>query len=487
MTLSSSGSDTLHLKGSAQAGAPLSTRTIPHNLDAEEGLLASCILDGGQETMTLCIEAKLQFEAFYKPAHQVIFQSLQALYERGNCVDEIILSDYLESRTLSTLPAFQRDVDRNRSLLEFIGGASVIRSLTSRVETPVHAKYWLAIVREKWMLRRMIHTATQVVDRCYRDQDQLDHFIEQVEQEIFSISQDRVVDSAQHISKSVEAASMMIQKLLQGDVSQGVMTGFMDLDKMTFGLHPQEMIVLAARPSMGKTSLAMNIAEHACIPQHGKAAATLVFSLEMGGDQLAMRMLCGRAKVNIKRVRDRILTKEDQHRIFSAAKDFKQSQLWIDDSGHATILELRAKARRIHARNSLGLIIIDYLQLINGTDSRVPREQQIAEISRGIKAMAKELNLPVIVLSQLNRESEKEKRQPRLSDLRESGSIEQDADVVLLLAKGRDSENDDSSVPMTSNMRELIIAKNRNGPVGNIPLTFIPDYTRFENFIAQPE
>jgi replicative DNA helicase len=245
------------------------------------------------------------------------------------------------------------------------------------------------------------------------------------------------------------------------------------------------MIVVAARPSMGKTSLAMNIAENMAIPRKGKPAGVLIFSLEMPADQLAMRMLCGRARVNLARIRDRIVSKEELKKLSQTGTEMQQAPIWVDDSSGLNILELRAKARRICQKEDISVILIDYLQLLSGTDQRVPREQQISEISRGTKALAKELNLPVMILSQLNRSSEKENREPRISDLRESGSIEQDADVVFLLAPNNDSE-DKAVVPQAQRERKLIIAKQRNGPTGDILLTFIPEYTRFENYIRPP-
>lgn len=274
----------------------------------------------------------------------------------------------------------------------------------------------------------------------------------------------------------------LIKKLLEGRGElSGASTGFIDLDKMTHGLHPTEMIVLAARPSMGKTSFAMNIAEAVAMPRrHGaKASGVLIFSLEMGAEQLAMRLLTGRARVSSQRLREGFVNKEEQQRLAAAALELKQAPIWIDDASQVTIHQLRAKARRVFARNpGMGLIVVDYLQLIAGTDPRIQREQQIAEISRGIKGLAKELKVPVMVLSQLNRDSEKEKRQPKLSDLRESGSIEQDADVVLLLARPKDATDDFS---VAADRADLIIAKQRNGPVGEIKLTFLREITRFEN------
>jgi replicative DNA helicase len=256
---------------------------------------------------------------------------------------------------------------------------------------------------------------------------------------------------------------------------------------MTYGFHPGQMIVLAARPSVGKTSFAMNFAEHAILPDGGRpATGVLVFSLEMTASQLAMRLICCRARADMRKIRDRIASKKDMQEIANTVKELKGQPLWIDDSATSTILDIRAKARRIDAKHRLGLIVIDYLQLIKGTDSRAPREQQIADISRGVKGMAKELNVPVVVLSQLNRESEKENRDPRLSDLRESGSIEQDADVVMLLHRPKKSDDDeavdDGGAYNEHEHIKLIIAKQRNGPVGEIDLTFVRRHTRYENF-----
>lgn len=467
---------------------PLIGRTAPHSLDAEEALLACCVIDA-PETLSLCHEKNLKAEAFFKPAHQVLYQVVNDMHSSGDGVDLITLSNKLSGRSLGSLRGFEKHPEGSKTLFDYIGGFSVLNRITSRIESTIHARDWLNIVMEKWILRRLIASATSVVENCYTNQDELETFIDKVEQEIFKISQDRVSDSTVTLAKSVEDATTLISRMISGESGQGVPTGYIDLDRMTFGLHKGDMVVLAARPSMGKTSLAMNIAEQVALPKKGEGVPVMVFSLEMGADQLAMRMLCRRARVNMKRVREGMLGKDDMRQLATAAGEMKKGKVWIDDSGHITILELRAKARRLQSRiqrdKPLGLIVIDYLQLISGSDSRVQREQQIAEISRGIKSLAKELAVPVIVLSQLNREAEKENRQPRLSDLRESGSIEQDADVVLLLAKDRESE-DKASVPSGTRKVNLIIAKQRNGPVGSIDLTFVPDYTSFENFTESP-
>ena len=336
-------------------------------------------------------------------------------------------------------------------------------------------------------MRRLIRTSREAIEACYLQQEDISTFIEQIEEDIHLISNGRITEGAVPIKKPLDQAVNNIQALLNGrDDLEGVMSGFRDLDGMTYGFHPGQMIVLAARPSVGKTSLAMNFAEHAVIPDGGhKPSGVLVFSLEMTAADLAMRLICSRARVDFKRIRDRVAS-QDQREIFQASKELETVPIWIDDASSSSILDLRAKARRIDTKHNLGLVVIDYLQLIRGTDPRTPREQQIAEISRGIKGMAKELNVPVVVLSQLNRESERENRDPRLSDLRESGSIEQDADVVMILhrPKKRDEDEGVQDAGTTGDVEhiKLIIAKQRNGPIGEVDLTFMRRYTRFENF-----
>lgn len=447
-------------------------RVLPASIEAEEGLLACCIIDGGQEILPQCIEGKIGADYFMKSAHQHIFQALLDLYEDGSVVDEIILTDKLQKK----------------GVLEEIGGYATVTQLTNRIETTAHASYWLEIVREKYLLRRLIRTSSNIVDRCFLNEQALDELLDGVEQEIFGISQDRVSDSALPIRQSMDSAVNLVHNLLQrrGELT-GISTGFIDLDRMTFGLHGQEMVVLAGRPSLGKTSLALNIAESAIVSSKGKhePVPTLFFSLEMSAEQLVFRLLCGRARVSMSKVKDGFASKQAQQALAQTAKELREAPLWIDDSASLTILELRAKARRMASRHKIGLIVVDYLQLLSGTDSRVGREQQISEISRGVKAMAKELKVPILVLSQLNRDSERERRKPRLSDLRESGSIEQDADVVMLLSvpkSGHSDQDEDAQPVSTIKEMELIIAKQRNGPIGDIRLTFIPELTRFENF-----
>ena len=400
-------------------------RVQPHNIEAEEGLIAACLIDGGREIITECIEAKISPDYFFKTAHQEIYRALLALYQTGDPIDEILLLDYL----------------RKQGLEDDVGGIAAIYAIQNRIETPAHARYFSRIVHEKYLLRRLIRTSRETIEACYEQQNDIASFIEKIEQDIFEISRDRVTESATTISDALDTAVKNIQGLLSGTHdTTGVLSGFRDLDGMTYGFHPGQMIVLAARPSVGKTSLAMNFAEHIALPDGGKpSAGVLVFSLEMTSEDLAMRLICSRSRVDMKRIRDRVISKKDMEDIAIATRELKQAPLWIDDNSSSTIMDIRAKARRLHTKNPLGLVVVDYLQLIRGMDQRIQREQQIAEISRGMKGMAKELGLPVVVLSQLNRESERENRDPRLSDLRESGSIEQDADVVMLLNRPKEA------------------------------------------------
>ena len=453
--------------GEGRGAARPSGRDMPASEEAEQHVLACCLLDGS-DTISRCLEARISQESFYWPANQLLFQAILELYQKGQPVNLEVLAEELTTRRL----------------LEQIGGFPYLMQVTGKIPTTAHAGYFIGKVREKHLLRELIRTATGAVEQAYSFTGGLEEFVDKVEQDLFRVTQDRVSDSAKEIKEAIKEANQVIAKLLmkKGELT-GVTSGFKDLDAMTFGFQRQEMIVVAARPSMGKTSFALNVAEAAALPKPGRAdpVPTLIFSLEMSSAQLALRMLCARSRVNMKLLRDGLVSRDghEVNALGQAAEEFKKTPILVDDSSNLTIMEMRAKARRIYARKKLGLIIVDYLQLVSGTDSRAPREQQVAEVSRGLKAMAKELDLPVIVLSQLNRSSEKENRTPRLSDLRESGSIEQDADVVLMLSRPKDS---DEKFQTAANVADLIVAKQRNGPVGDLKLTFLQEITRFENF-----
>ena len=440
-------------------------RTPPHSAEAEEYLLSCCFLDGA-DVVARCLEGKLSAPAFYFPANRVIFEKLVELYNKGTAIDLAILAEELKT---------SRQLDE-------IGGYAYLTQISGRIPTTAQASYFIEKVRELHLLRELIKVATGAVESCYNYEGGLGEFVDKIEQDIFKVTQDRVSDGAKDIRETTKSAWIIIDKMMnhKGELT-GITSGYKDLDAMTYGFQKSEMIVLAARPSMGKTSLALNMAEAAALPRKGNPSATLVFSLEMSGSQLGLRMLCSRARVNMKMLREGFIKPggKEYHDLVKAADELSKAPIFIDDSSHLTIMELRAKARRIHARTPLGFIVVDYLQLLAPVDSKTPREQQVAEISRGLKGLAKELDLPVLVLSQLNRASEKESRTPRLSDLRESGSIEQDADVVLMLARPKDA---DEKFQVASDSAELIVAKQRNGPVGELKLTFLRDITRFENY-----
>jgi replicative DNA helicase len=438
-------------------------RTPPHSVEAEEYLLSCCLLDGG-DTIARCLEAKLAPQAFYLPANRVIFEKLCELYQRSPPVAIEMLIEEL----------------RTTKQLEAVGGVPYLMQVSSRIPTTAQAVYFIEKVRELYLLRELIKVTTSAVEQCFNYQGGLEEFIDKVEQDVFRVTQDRISDAAKPMKEPTHEAMTVINKMMMKKGERtGVVSGFKDLDDLTWGFQKQEMIVLAARPSVGKTSLALNVAEAAALPKKGAPVPTLIFSLEMSAVQLALRMLCSRAKVNIRQLREERTPQhgKEELSLVEAADELSKAPLFIDDSSHLTIMELRAKARRLYTRYKLGLIVVDYLQLLSPSDPKIPREQQVAEASRGLKSMAKELDLPVLVLSQLNRSSEKENREPRLSDLRESGSIEQDADVVLMLAPPKDVDDKFQAAAY-----ELVVAKQRNGPIGKLGLTFLKDFTRFENY-----
>jgi len=441
-------------------------RLPPHSAEAEQGVLG-CVLLSPNECMGECIEKfKSGSEVFYDLRHQTIFNTLAVMYDTREAIDLITLQQRL----------------KNSQLLDEVGGIAYLASLPDMVPSSANLSYYLEIVHEKFLLRKMIHTCTDVVARVYDYEGQVDALMDEVERDILRISESRVQNHTNTIKDLVKKAINTIEDFHQRQgLLTGVGTGFTDLDKMTSGFHPGEMIVIAARPSMGKTSLAMNIAEHVAIDLRIPVG---VFSLEMTSESLVLRMLCSRSRVNLRNVRDGFLAERDFPKLTGAAGKLANSPLFIDDSSGLSILQMRAKARRMFQQYGIKLFVIDYLQLLHSTARRAEnRQQEIADISSGIKALAKELSVPIIVLSQLNRELEREKnRKPRLSDLRESGAIEQDADVVGLLYKP--SSDDDESggaseqdaVPVN-----LLLAKQRNGPTGDVCLTFLKSYTRFES------
>lgn len=440
-------------------------RSLPHSLEAEEYLLSCCVLDG-QDVIPRCTVAGLTSESFYDPKHGLIYGVLEELNAAGRSTAAETLAEELKTRLQ----------------IDSVGGYQFIAQVSQKVPTTAQSSYFIQKVRELSLLRQIIHAATAAVENCHNFTGGIEEFVDQVEREMFAVTQNRVTDRLQSSAAvSLDAMRVMTGMILRKGEMTGVRSGFRDLDTLTWGFQPSDIVILAARPSLGKTALALNIAEHVLLPGRGDAKPVLFFSLEMTASQLMQRMISARARVNMKLLRDGMLSRngEEQGRMLQAADELARAPFHIDDTSSATLSYIRSRARRVHAKRPLGLVIVDYLQLMGAAKGDLPREQQVAETSRGLKGLAKELNVPIIVISQLNRMSDKEKRAPRLSDLRESGSIEQDADVVLLLARNGE---DDQRFQVATDSADLIVAKQRNGPVGDLRLTFLRDITRFENF-----
>jgi len=442
-------------------------RLPPHSVEAEQGVLG-CVLLNPNENMGTCIEKfKSGSEVFYDLRHRVLYELLAELFDQKQPIDIFTLSQSL----------------RDRNQLENVGGLAYLNDLMDKAPSGLNLPYYLEIVREKYVLRKMLHTCTDIVGRVYDQQDDVDSLLDTVERDVLSISEERSENEDKSIKTLVSNAISTLETYHKNQgMLTGLSSGFHDLDKMTHGLHPGEMVVVAARPSMGKTSLAMNIAEHVALEQNEPVG---VFSLEMTAESLILRMLCCRARINLRAVRDGFFAERDFPRITQAATELAKAPIVIDDTPGLSVLQLRARARRMSQQHGIKLFVIDYLQLLNSTARRAEnRQQEISDISSGVKALAKELSVPVIVLSQLNRELEKDKsRKPRMSDLRESGAIEQDADLIGLLYKP--SQGDDDDGPAYAEQEaisvNLLIAKQRNGPTGDVHLTFFKGFTRFEN------
>jgi replicative DNA helicase len=448
-------------------------RTVPHSVEAEQGVLGSMLISP-RETIAECVE-KINEDYFYIPAHETIYTVLVELWNAGQAIDLITFTQVL----------------RDRNLLESVGGAAFVTSLFTFVPTAANVQYYLDIVRDKYILREIIAAATESVRRAYEEQDEVNNLLDEVEQRIFAVGEDRFKGQMLTMKDQVMEAIESIEKLYErkGGIT-GISTGFVEFDRMTSGMHGAEMIVIAARPSMGKTALVMNIAEHVAVQEKLPVG---VFSLEMSSQQLVQRLLCSRARVNLQKVRDGFLAEREFPSLTAAASKLAEAKIFIDDSAGLSILELRAKARRLRAQHDVQLLIVDYLQLLRSTSRRAQdnRQLEISEISGGIKGLAKELKIPIIVVAQLNRQPEaRSGGKPRLSDLRESGSIEQDADLVGLLVRPEIYEEDEEARAEKAGEAELIIAKQRNGPVGEIPLTFLKEFTRFETRarnVSEPE
>ena len=432
----------------------------PHAIEAEMCLLASMMLD---KEMIGNVVQIVDRESFFQADHQIIFDVLVKLYEQNRSIDAVIVREELIKR----------------QLLEEVGGVQYLAAILNSVPSAAHGAHYASIVREKALLRQLIAASNDILRDAYAPHEEAALVLDKAEKRIFEIAQQKV--GKQMVP--MEEVLHEVYEMIGSGGRQGLPTDFLELDSMTNGLQSGEMIIVAARPSMGKTAFAMNIVE-AMSANH--MLPTAVFSLEMSKQQLAQRMLCSRANIDAHKLRKGMLSNDDYTKLAVTVGELAKAPIWVDDTPGLTPLDLRAKARRLKLQHDIKCIMIDYMQLMDnpGPESR---QQQISEISRGIKQVARELEVPVICLSQLNRQSEgRDGHRPRMSDLRESGSIEQDADVIMLLHREdyyRMSEPD--FVP--DNIAEVIIAKQRNGPTGTVKLTFMNKTTRFENLATHAD
>ncbi len=431
----------------------------PQNIEAEQSVLGSILLDNNAITTALEL---LVSDDFYKDSHRRIFFAMSELFNKNEPIDIITLSEYLKIK----------------GDIETVGGSQYLSSLVSMIPTSANIRFHSRIVREKAMLRNLLRSVTDIAGNVYGSELDVEELIDYAEKTIFDISDKRIKASFTTLKEVIKDSFLMIEQLYdRKEAITGVPSGFKDLDELTTGFQKSDLIVIGGRPSMGKTALSLNIAQHIGVNLNEPVA---IFSLEMSKEQLAFRMLCSEARVDSNSIRKGFIKKDDWHSLTSAASKLAGAPIYIDDSPGMTVLEMRAKARRLKAEHGLSLVIVDYLQLMRGRGNAERREQEISEISRSLKALAKELRVPVIALSQLNRGVEnRTDKKPNLSDLRESGAIEQDADVIIFLYRDEIYNKKGSD---NKGKAEIIIAKQRNGPTGEISLTFLSHCTRFEEY-----
>jgi replicative DNA helicase len=434
----------------------------PQSLEAERSVLAAMMLD--HESIGRALEL-IEPPAFYRVAHQKIFESVVALYNKNERADLITVAEEL----------------RMRGDLEAIGGQPALAQVLEYATTSANLEEHARIVNSKFLLRSLIKGTAEIQQECFADSDESGSILDRAEQKIFAITDRRVRQGLVSLKELLKPAFEQIQALYERKtLVTGVPSGYEDLDKMTSGFQPGDLVIIAGRPSMGKTSLAINVAEYASI--HHKFPVA-VFSLEMSKEQLVLRMLGSQSEVPLHKIRNGYLGQEDWPRLTTGAGLLTQAPIMIDDSASLTVFEIRAKCRRLMSENKLGLVVVDYLQLIRGSGRSENRVQEVSQITRGLKALAKELNVPIIALSQLSRAPEQRgtDRRPMLSDLRESGSVEQDADVVVFVFREEYYKPDD---PELKGKATLIVAKQRNGPTGDVTLTFLRECTKFLPYSA---
>jgi len=431
-------------------------RPLPSSLEAERGILGAILLDN--QSLNPALEI-LRTEDFFSDHHRRIFDGMVQLFEAGKAIDLLTLTDEL----------------RRKGELESAGGTAYLASLVDGVPRISNVPHYARIVKEKSLMRHLVHTAHSIEQRALEAELGADEMLDTAESEIFRLAEDRIRQGFVSVKELVQTSYARIDKLMsEGRAVTGLATGYHALDEMTSGLQASDLIILAARPSMGKTALALNIAENVATAE-GRVA---LFSLEMSKEALLMRLLSSHARVDSHKFRTGHLNIEDREKMSHSLNELARSTVWIDDSSSSTVVEMGAKARRLKSDKGLDLVIVDYLQLMTARGRFGNRNEEVSSISRGLKAMAKELAVPVLVLSQLTRAPERDERRPQLADLRESGAIEQDADIVVFINRPGFYKPD--APDEERNRAEIIIAKQRNGPTGVLKFVFLHTYTRFE-------
>jgi replicative DNA helicase len=432
----------------------------PQNVEAEQSVLGAILIDNNALITALELVGE---DDFYRESHRRIFSSMGELFDKNEPIDLITLTDQL----------------KRKNELDAVGGSGYLASLVSMVPTSANVRYHSKIVREKAMLRGLLRSVTDIASNVYESELDPEELIDFAEKTVFDLSDKRIKTSFVTLKEVIKDSFQMIEHLYdRKEAITGVSSGFSKLDELTTGFQKSDLIIVGGRPSMGKTAFSLNIAQHVGVELKEPVA---IFSLEMAKEQLAFRMLCSEAMVNSNDIRKGFIRKDDWHKLTSAASKLAESPIFIDDSSGMTVLEMRAKARRLKAEHGLSLIIVDYLQLMRGRGNAERREQEISEISRSLKGLAKELRVPVIALSQLNRgvETRGGSKKPTLADLRESGAIEQDADVIIFLYR---DEVYNKEIQENKNKAEIIVAKQRNGPTDTVTLTFLSHCTRFTDY-----
>jgi len=435
-------------------------KVLPQNIEAEQSVLGGILIDN--EALPRVLEI-IEPNDFYRDNHKKIFLAFLELFENNTPLDIITVTELLQKK----------------GELTNIGGATYLASLVDSVPTTANITHYAKIIKEKSILRSLIAKATDIVNLGFEASEDVAEILDKAEEAIFSITQQRIQTSYYSIKEIIKQTFEAIEELSsKKDSVTGIPTGFIDFDRLTAGLQPSDLIIIAGRPVMGKTSFTLNIAQHAAT----RAGVPVgFFSLEMSKEQLALRMLCAEARINSQKIRSGFLSERDWLRLTDAAATLSEAPIFIDDTPALSVLEIRAKARRLKSEHNIGLIIVDYLQLMKGKGRVDTREREISEISRSLKALAKELNIPVVAVSQLNRRvEERENKRPRLADLRESGAIEQDADLIVFIYRD-EVYNEDTP---DKGIAEIIIGKQRSGPTGVVKLAFLDKYTRFENLLT---